>query len=215
MKEVEQTGKTVEEATRRALEVLGVSAAEAEVEVIEEPGKGLLSLLSLKQAKVRASVRGAARGGEDGLRDFLAGVAERLGITCRIEIIKRGEYLWALIEGEGLGFLIGKHGQTLNALQYLANMAANRETDERQRIIVDINSYREHREEVLTHLAQRLARQVREAGRSVHLEAMTPHERRIIHLALRDEMDIVTYSHGQEPFRYVIIARREGLRSSP
>lgn len=207
MKEIEQTGRTVDEAVQAALDVLGISMGEARIEVIEEPSKGILSILGSRLAKVRVSVKEpVVVGMEARVKDFLYGLIERLALQCELEFTFKGKYLWVSIEGDELGLLIGKHGQTLNALQYIVNMVANREILEKQKVVVDINSYRLRREEVLTQLASRLAKKVKLYGKPVELEPMNPHERRVIHVTLQRERGITTYSEGEEPNRRVVIA---------
>ena len=110
------------------------------------------------------------------------------------------------LRGEDLGILIGKHGQTLDALQYLTNLAANRDAEEKMKFVIDVEEYRRRRAETLTRLAQRLASKVKRMGEPVVLEPMTPHERKIIHMALQDDRRISTYSEGEEPNRKVVIA---------
>ena len=111
------------------------------------------------------------------------------------------------LAGEDLGILIGKHGQTLDSLQYLTNLAANRGVSEgRVRIIIDIENYRSRREETLTRLAGHLAEKACRIGDEVHLEPMNRHERKIIHMALQDNRRVTTFSAGDEPRRYVVIA---------
>ena len=112
------------------------------------------------------------------------------------------------MQGDGLGVLIGKHGQTLDALQYLVNLVANKETKERLRIILDVEDYRKRREETLTALARRIASQVKHSGERVVLEPMKPHERKAIHMALQNDRRIATCSEGEEPYRKVVIALR-------
>ena len=113
------------------------------------------------------------------------------------------------LEGENLGILIGKHGQTLDSLQYLTNLAANRGVAEgRVRIIIDIEGYRARREETLMRLAGHLAEKACRIGEEVHLEPMNRHERKIIHMALQDNRRVSTYSAGDEPRRYVVIVPR-------
>ena len=102
--------------------------------------------------------------------------------------------------------MIGKHGQTLDALQYLTNLAANRDAEEKMKFVMDVEEYRRRRAETLTRLAQRLASKVKRMGEPVVLEPMTPHERKIIHMALQDDRRISTYSEGEEPNRKVVIA---------
>ncbi len=103
------------------------------------------------------------------------------------------------------GILIGKHGQTLDSLQYLTNLVANKNTTERIRVIIDVEDYRDRRVETLTRLAVRLAEKVKRTGERVALEPMNPHERKIIHMALQSDRRVVTLSEGDEPFRHVVI----------
>ena len=117
------------------------------------------------------------------------------------------------LEGRNLGILIGKHGQTLDALQYLANLAANRGTgSERLHVILDVEGYRARREETLTRLAGHLAEKACRIGQEIHLEPMNRHERKIIHMALQDSRKVATYSSGDEPRRYVVIAPKRRRR---
>ena len=114
------------------------------------------------------------------------------------------------LAGEDLGILIGKHGQTLDALQYLMNLVAQqRDGRDRLRIVLDIEDYRKRRAETLEQLALRLADRAKRSGDRVVLEPMTPHERKIIHMSLQSDSRIETYSEGQEPFRRVVIAVRK------
>ena len=114
------------------------------------------------------------------------------------------------LRGEDLGLLIGKHGQTLDALQYLMNLVAQqRDGRDRVRIVLDIEDYRKRRAETLEQLALRLADRAKRSGDRVVLEPMTPHERKIIHTSLQSDSRIETYSEGQEPFRRVVIAVRK------
>ena len=122
------------------------------------------------------------------------------------------------LEGENLGILIGKRGQTLDALQYLANLAANRGESERIRVILDIENYRDRREETLRNLAKRLADKAVRMHQDVKLEPMNRHERKIIHMALQEYRRVTTTSEGEEPYRCVIIMpnkQRRGGRRKP
>ncbi|MDO4935222.1 MAG: RNA-binding cell elongation regulator Jag/EloR [Phascolarctobacterium sp.] len=109
------------------------------------------------------------------------------------------------LHGDDMGILIGKHGQTLDSLQYLTNLVANKEEKDWTRIIIDVEDYRDRRVETLTRLAKRLADRVRREGEPVALEPMNPHERKIVHLALQNDRRIVTHSEGEEPNRYIVI----------
>ena len=109
------------------------------------------------------------------------------------------------LHGRDMGILIGKHGQTLDALQYLTNLVANKNSSERIRMIIDVEDYRERRVETLTRLASRLADKVKRNGERIVLEPMNPHERKIIHMALQNDRRITTLSEGEEPYRKVVI----------
>lgn len=145
----------------------------------------------------------------DKARAFLERVIELLGVEATVDVEQQGEYTVLQIEGNHLGILIGRRGETLDALQYLTNLAANRDkTDqaERVRVILDAEGYRKRRENTLRNLAYRLAEKVKREKRRAALEPMSPLERRIIHTALQDDESVETYSEGEEPFRRVVIA---------
>ena len=110
------------------------------------------------------------------------------------------------IDSESMGLLIGRRGETLDALQYLVSLHVNRGAKEYQRITLDTEGYRTRREETLTRLARKTAAQVRASGRSVAMEPMNPYERRILHSALQGFRGVTTYSEGEEPNRHVVIA---------
>lgn len=147
---------------------------------------------------------------------FLADVFEAMNIAVKITRSTSSEGEVYNLAGENLGILIGKHGQTLDALQYLANLAANRDTVDknipRVKIILDIENYRLRREETLTRLAGHLAEKACRMDREVHLEPMNRHERKIIHMALQDNRRVATFSAGEEPRRYVVIAPKKPRR---
>lgn len=205
MTAVEKTGKTVDEAVSLALIELGVDEKRVEIEVIEAPSKGLFGFIGTKPAKVRVSLKKI-----DAVavaREFLQNIFTAMNLNVAIDEMTSEEGLVFNLRGHDLGILIGKHGQTLDALQYLTNLAANRDIDEdRVRIIVDVEDYRKRREETLYRLAERLADKVKRRGERVVLEPMSRHERKIIHMALQEDNRISTYSEGEEPFRKVVIA---------
>lgn len=203
---VEKTGKTVDDAILAALIELDVDRDNVEIEVIEEGSKGFLGLVGSRLACVRVTVKPSR---VDKARAFLERVIELLGVEATVDVEQQGEYTVLQIEGNHLGILIGRRGETLDALQYLTNLAANRDkTDqaERVRVILDAEGYRKRRENTLRNLAYRLAEKVKREKRRAALEPMSPLERRIIHTALQDDESVETYSEGEEPFRRVVIA---------
>ncbi|MGE5590275.1 MAG: RNA-binding cell elongation regulator Jag/EloR [Bacillota bacterium] len=202
MKSVEKRGRSVEEAVSAALLDLGVTAEQTVVEVLEEPARGLFGLIGSREALVRVTVKETK---EDVARRLLQDVSRTIGLDVEITTRRDEDYIFLDVKGDELGILIGRRGQTLDALQYLTNVAASRASSEKQRIVVDVEGYRRRREETLQRLAERLADKVRRSGQSMELEPMSAHERRVIHLALQDSPYVTTYSEGEEPFRKVVI----------
>lgn len=204
MTSLEKTGRTVEEALEAALTELGVSRERVEHEILENPSKGLFGLIGAKPARVLVTVREI-----DPLEvamTFLQSIFANMQLQVSVEKMTRDEHVVFNLRGDDLGILIGKHGQTLDALQYLTNLAANRDAENKVRLVLDVEDYRKRRTETLSRLALRLADKVKRRGEKVALEPMSPHERKIIHVALQDDSRIVTYSEGDEPFRKVVIA---------
>ena len=233
---VEKTGKTVEEAYQAAITALGVAKEDTTCEVLEEPTKGFLGIIGSKLAKVRVTVKEKAEVKETEMaapydeevqkeakdeaaaavlaEDFLRNIFAAMHLEVQVKMQQKDDtYIFDLV-GEDLGILIGKHGQTLDSLQYLTNLAANRGVAEnRAHIIIDIENYRSRREDTLRRLAFRLADKVKHTGEKVMLEPMNRHERKIIHMALQDNRRVTTYSAGEEPYRKVVIEPRHGEKS--
>jgi spoIIIJ-associated protein len=206
VKVVEGSGRSVEEAVEEVLRVLGVSRDRVEIEVLEEPSRGLFGILGGRPARVRVAVKETAA---DRARDFLERIVRAMGVEAQIAIKENEHDLNIGLEGQNLGILIGRRGETLNALQYLVNVAVNKNQKERKRIFLDVEGYRKKREDTLVSLANKLAEKAKRRGRSVVLEPMNPQERRIIHTTLRGRDDIYTFSEGEDPFRKIIIAPRK------
>lgn len=204
---IEKTGKTVEEALEAALIELGVERDQVEYRVVEAPSKALFGILGGREAKVVVTLKKVEPA--EAARNFLEKVTQAMGLVVGIDIACGEENITLNLRGEDLGLLIGKHGQTLDALQYLTNLASHQEGRERQRIVVDIEDYRKRRADTLEQLAMRLADRVKRSGERVILEPMTPHERKIIHMSLQEDSRVETYSEGQEPFRRVVIVAKK------
>ncbi|NLC77943.1 MAG: protein jag [Clostridia bacterium] len=203
MKTIEITAKTVEEAVQTALKELQVELDQVEVEVLEEPSKGFLGIIGSKMAKVRITVK------EDPIelaKSFLEGIFKKLGVQPEIRTKKTDKYYHLSFHGSRLGILIGHRGETLDALQYLCNLAVNKKLENRVHIVLDVENYRQRREETLVKLARKLSDKAKRTGRRVVLEPMSPQERRIIHTALQNDPEIQTFSEGQEPYRKVVIS---------
>ena len=204
---IEKTAKTVEEALSEALRELNVDENQVDYEVLEEPSKGLFGFIGNKPAKIRVSVK--KNSPIEIATKFLEDIFSAMNITVNIEKVECAEHILYKLSGDNLGILIGKHGQTLDALQYLMNLVAQRDARDRLRIVLDIEDYRKRRAETLEQLALRLADRAKRSGERVVLEPMTPHERKIIHMSLQSDSRIETFSEGQEPFRRVVITVRK------
>lgn len=204
---IESTGKTVDEAIESALGDLKLNREDVEIEILEEPTKGLFGILGGKPARVRVKAKITATGRA---RDMLNNVMKVMKLDVDIEMVEKNERILININGPDLGILIGRRGETLDALQYLVNLSANKNAEKRKRIIIDIEGYRRRREETLMKLAFKLADKARQRGRNVVLEPMNSMERRIIHTALQERDDIYTFSEGEEPYRKIIISPKRG-----
>ncbi|HPZ10039.1 MAG TPA: RNA-binding cell elongation regulator Jag/EloR [Candidatus Eremiobacteraeota bacterium] len=209
MRELEQTGKTVEEATEKAILELGVNEDEVDIEILEEGSRGIFGL-GAKQARVKVVVKSNPSAvAEKVLSDILT------SMNLDVKIIDKKEennIVRFCLSGDSLGILIGRHGRTLDSLQLLLNIIANKENKdkkERIRIVVDGEGYRERREQTLQGLAEKMARKAYETKKNIVLEPMLPYERRIIHTVLQDNPYVNTYSQGDEPVRRVVISPRK------
>lgn len=140
--------------------------------------------------------------------DFLKEVTEKMGLKLGIKAFQNESSLYVEIEGKDSGTIIGKRGQTLDAIQYLTSLVVNKDNDKYIRVIVDAENYREKREKTLEQLANRLADKVIKTNKSVRLEPMNPYERKVIHATLQANPKVTTRSEGEEPFRRVIIERK-------
>lgn len=204
----EFTGKTVEEAVTAALVELQVTGDRLEYEVIEKETKGLFGL-GQKDAVIRA--RKAVEDVEDIARKFLEDVLDAMNVQADLDVFvdEEDKSIEIEIEGDDMGLLIGKRGQTLDSLQYLCSLAVNKKTDDYYRVRLDTENYRYRREVTLKKLAKSIAAKVRRTRRSVSLEPMSPYERRIIHSTLQDDLYVTTRSDGEEPYRHVIVCLKK------
>lgn len=201
MKQIEMSARTVDEAVGAALEELGVPSDRVTVEVLDEGKSGFLGI-GARPAMVRVTKR-ASRA--ERVETYLGDICEAMEIGVHIELQEDEEYIRVDVSGQEAGILIGHHGQTLDALQYLCNLTATRLEEHGPRVLLDVEGYRKRRSETLTNLATRLAERVVRTGESSALEPMSAQERRVIHLALQDNPSVYTTSEGEEPFRRVVI----------
>ena len=223
---IEVTGKNEEEAVANALKQLGLCREDVNVEVLERAKSGFLGF-GAAPAKVRvsfevpdpepevvaapvasapASVPTKATGIAADTERFLKGLLENMGVNAEIKVSQAEDgSINAELSGNGMGAVIGRRGETLDAIQHLTNYAVNRGNDKRSRISVDAENYRAKREESLVHLAEKMAAKVLKYKRSMALEPMNSYERHVIHTALQNYEGVSTASTGTEPNRRVVI----------
>jgi spoIIIJ-associated protein len=225
--QVEASGETVGEARWAALHELerrypALDRSAVEYVVLSEGARGLLGV-GYEPARVIATLTkvpsGIAATGRPmslepaaadspaaaAVRELLQEVVSGLGLAADVEIRERADEILAVIEGDDLGLVIGKHGQTIDAIQYLANAILYRRFGRGVEVIVDAQGYRRRRERTLTDVAVRAVAEVRRTGQAVELEPMTSAERKIIHTKVQEVSDLETASEGREPNRFVVV----------
>ena len=231
MEKIEVTGKTVEEALTNASLQLGTSSDNLEYEVIEKGSNGFLGMFN-KPAKILVSKKSEAEeielkketidektdetvksevaidkeAVEAKVKKFLNDIFATMGLEVTIEMsVNDDDSIDINLVGVDMGVLIGKRGQTLDSLQYLVSLVANKEGGKYFRVKLDTENYRERRKATLESLAKNIAYKVKRTRRPVSLEPMNPYERRIIHSALQNDKYVSTRSEGEEPFRHVVV----------
>mgnify|MGYP001054289179 CR=1 FL=1 len=226
MEEREFSGKNVEEAIEKGLKELGLSRDDVEVKILDEGKAGLFGLMGASPAKVKLIVK-PAKGLETGekgevvrekprgidlisaqkrAKEELDEILKLMGIEAEVSTSLEGGKVVADIKSENGAVLIGKKGQTLNALQLIVNLIVNRDEKTRTRVVVDSESYRQRREKALVKMAKEVADEVKRKGQPCELEPMNPNERRIIHLALKNDKDVDTTSKGEGSYRRVVVS---------
>lgn len=219
MKFVETDGRNLEEAVQKACELLQTSREDLDVEILENCSSGFLGI-GARKARIRAALKEAAPAAawktdpspaaENGLggkaQAALKGLLEHLDMEARVDLKEDEERIYLNIQGDGGGLLIGRKGQTLDALEYLVNKMVHKNQEGKKRIVVDTENYRTRREDSLVKLAQRLGEKARQLGRPVTISPMNAHDRRIVHLALQNDRSLRTRSEGTGLYRKVIIS---------
>ncbi len=205
---IEAEGDTVEEAIERALNELEANREQVTIDIISEPTKGILNF-GAKPAKIRVTIKQNVSSAPDTiLRELL----NRMGIAAEVEsdFVEGSTHLNVRTDSPAL--LIGKHGQTLDAIERLLNCIVNKASLVKRRVFVDTEGYRERREERLVEIAHQMAEQVKYTKREVVLAPMSPRDRRIIHVALKEDDIISTYSQGEGDMRRVVITAQTADR---
>ncbi len=198
-------GKTIQEAVQLAIDELDAELGDVKIDIIEEPEKGLFGLIYNKPAEVKVTLRKTPA---DVTKTFLEQLLKVMDVEGEVTISSKAEgIIRAEFKGPNMGVLIGRRGQTLDAIQYITSLAINKKYSDRYyRIIVDTENYRKKREETLIQLAKNIAYKAVKIGKDITLEPMNPYERRIIHSALQNDDRVTTHSEGQEPYRKVIVS---------
>ena len=228
-KSVIKTGATVDEAIEAALAELGCTKEQATIEVIEEGTEGGFLGLGRRDAQVKVTANAdigasesaesddtyygddenfegdAVSEAEDAAANFVAEVLSGIGIHGNMDSYREDDTIYISVTGSDCGAAIGRHGETLEAISYMTNLIANKHSEQRVHVYLDVGGYRKHREQVIKGLADKAVSRVRRSGRKVVMEAMSPAERRIVHSYLQDVNGVTTHSEGVEPNRCVVV----------
>ncbi|WP_010094635.1 RNA-binding cell elongation regulator Jag/EloR [Ornithinibacillus scapharcae] len=202
MREVTATGQSVDEAVQSALEQLNTSRDQVEVDIIDEGKKGILGVFGAKRAIVKVRL---AKNPIQEAEKFILDVVQKMNVDVEITTTVESNHVTYELSGEKIALLIGKRGQTLNALQYLTHLVINKEGNQYYTVTLDAEGYRSRRQETLEGLALRMADKAKRIGKKVALEPMPAFERKVIHSVLQDSKEVTTYSDGVEPHRHVVI----------
>lgn len=227
---IEKEARSADEAIKEICEELGKERDELEFEIIEEKSRGILGLVGNKRVRVRATLKEIQKEktqekkqekkqdtqeAEVDALTYAKTALERIiaGITDSAQVEGREEEgtIYLNIKGDGSGLLIGRHGQTLDALQYIVGRIVGKQLGEKRMVVVDTERYRERRRESLEQVSKRMAEKAKSTGRPVSLQPMNASDRRIVHLALKHDREIETRSEGEGGMRSIrIIPRKRG-----
>ncbi len=200
---IQVSAKTVDDAVTEALIKLGATSDQIEYEVVEKGSAGFLGI-ARKDAVIKVRKKCTV---DDNIKGFLNKVFDAMNLEVEIIITKQenSNNIDVELKGPDMGVLIGKRGQTLDSLQYLTNLAVNKNSEEYVKVKIDTEDYRKRRKETLENLARNIAYKVKRTKRPVSLEPMNPFERRVIHSALQNDRFVTTQSEGEEPYRHVVV----------
>lgn len=203
-KKIEIKSKTKEEAIQTALLKLGVEEKDIEINVIQNPSKGFLGLIGAKDGIYEITV--IKKEEIEIAKEFIENILIKSKINAKVNAIQEDNLIKISIEGKEATCLIGRRGETLDAVQFLTGLALNKiNKDSHMRVLVDIENYRSKREESLVRYARKVAREVAKTRRTKKLDYMNPYERRIVHSALQNDKYVITYSEGTDPYRRLVI----------
>jgi len=211
MRSAEGRGRTLDEAVDAALIELGETRRNVDVKVItENPTETVVEVTVIDPVAAQAaSTMPQADGKAETVRSLLDGLLKHMGVRAQVQVRAGSDPITLDITGRDLGALIGWRGETLRALQSVTNVMVGKYLDEGERVIVDVERYRQRREHTVREIALRAARQVKMTGDAITLDAMQAFERRAIHLALEGDPDVSSSSIGEEPDRRVVVGPRK------
>ncbi len=212
---IQVSGKTEDDAIASALEQLGLSRDDVSIEIIERAKSGFLGI-GASPAVIKVSYE-KPDSQQEKVEKFLKGLLEHMDVDANIAFVESERGLGVNLTGDNMGVIIGRHGETLDAIQHLTNYATNRGVDKRTYISIDAENYRSKREDSLTHLAEKMAAKAIKYRRNMALEPMNSYERHVIHSALQDFEGVATSSTGMEPNRRVVVTyvRSEQKKNKP
>lgn len=201
---IKVSAKTVENAITGALIKLQTTSDKIEYEVLEKGSSGFLGF-NAKPAVIKVRKKFTL---QDCVKEFLQNIFKTMNLTVEIELLynEADGHMDIELKGNDMGVLIGKRGQTLDALQYLISLVANRQSENYIRVKLDTENYRKRRRDTLENLARNIAFKVKRTKRPISLEPMNPYERRVIHSALQGDRYVVTHSEGDEPYRRIVVS---------
>jgi spoIIIJ-associated protein len=212
MSSAEGRGRTVDEAVDAALIELKESRRNVDIRVLSETAEEAVvevTVVDQEAAAMGGSAAAPANGKGEVARGLVEGLLKHMGVHAQVAVRPSSDPITLDISGRDLGALIGWRGETLRALQSVTNVMVGRHLAEGERIIVDVERYRQRREHTVREIAMRAARQVKMTGDAITLDAMQPFERRAIHLALEGDPDVTSGSIGEEPERRVVVGPRK------
>lgn len=202
MKQVTASGQTMDDAIESALQQLNATRDQVEIDIIDEGKKGMFGIFGAKRSIVKVTIK---QDPVEQAEKYLAEILQAFSEDLSINVTREDNHLTFNLSGEKIAMVIGKRGQTLNAIQHLVQVMFNRQSSEFYRIVVDAEGYRSRRAETLKQLANRLADKAIKIRKNVTLEPMPSYERKIIHSVLQDNPRVETHSDGSDPNRFVII----------
>lgn len=202
-KKLKIKSKSKEEAIKKALLELNVSEDDIEIEELEAPSKGFLGFIGSKEGLYEVTV---IERETDVAKSFIETLLKNAKVNADVEVKQEDNLIKVNIKGDEAACLIGRRGDTLDSIQFLTGLALNKiNKDSHTRVLVDIENYREKREESLVRYANKMAREVAKTKKTKKLDYMNPYERRIIHSALQNDRYVITYSEGTDPYRRLVI----------